>query len=177
MLTRRGFLKLSVTSAGTFLIVQLGGGRAFAVPLPGGTLDPRSIPKYVDAAGDPAGDAAQRELPQPEARAVDYYEIAVRQFRQQILPAGMGRDRPVWSYGSVDHPDTFNYPAFTIEADVAAAGARQVDQRPRRRRTAASGRTCCRSTRRCTGPTRPAAPGRDGHGMRPRRRTAARCRS
>jgi FtsP/CotA-like multicopper oxidase with cupredoxin domain len=23
----------------------------------------------------------------------------------------------VWSYGSIDHPDTFNYPAFTIEAE------------------------------------------------------------
>ena len=22
----------------------------------------------------------------------------------------------VWSYGSVNHPGTFNYPAFTIEA-------------------------------------------------------------
>jgi FtsP/CotA-like multicopper oxidase with cupredoxin domain len=47
---------------------------------------------------------------------VDYYEIAVRQFQQQILPDGWPKTT-VWSYGSVNHPKTFNYPAFTIEAD------------------------------------------------------------
>ena len=46
---------------------------------------------------------------------IDYYEIAVRQFQQQILPTGMPMTT-VWSYGSVNHPGTFNYPAFTIEA-------------------------------------------------------------
>jgi bilirubin oxidase len=46
---------------------------------------------------------------------VDYYELAVRQFRQQILPAGQPMTT-VWSYGSATHPGTFNYPAFTIEA-------------------------------------------------------------
>ncbi|HTI68354.1 MAG TPA: multicopper oxidase, partial [Candidatus Limnocylindria bacterium] len=45
----------------------------------------------------------------------DYYEIAVRQFRQQVLPAGWPATT-VWSYGSVNHPGTFNYPAFTLEA-------------------------------------------------------------
>ena len=46
---------------------------------------------------------------------MDDYEIAVRQFEQQVLPAGMPVTT-VWSYGSVAHPGTFNYPAFTIEA-------------------------------------------------------------
>jgi bilirubin oxidase len=46
---------------------------------------------------------------------IDYYEIAVRQFTQQILPTDMPATT-VWSYGSVNHPQTFNYPAFTIEA-------------------------------------------------------------
>ena len=48
---------------------------------------------------------------------IDYYEIAVRQFEQQVLPSGMPMTT-VWSYGSVNHPETFNYPAFTIEAKV-----------------------------------------------------------
>jgi FtsP/CotA-like multicopper oxidase with cupredoxin domain len=48
---------------------------------------------------------------------VDYYEIAVRQFSQQILPADLPATT-VWGYGSVNHPDTFNYPAYTIEASV-----------------------------------------------------------
>jgi len=39
----------------------------------------------------------------------------VREFPQQILPAGMPMTT-VWSYGSATHPGTFNYPAFTIEA-------------------------------------------------------------
>jgi FtsP/CotA-like multicopper oxidase with cupredoxin domain len=46
---------------------------------------------------------------------VDYYEIALKQFQQQILPAGMPATT-VWSYGSAGRNDTFNYPAFTIEA-------------------------------------------------------------
>jgi spore coat protein A, manganese oxidase len=44
-----------------------------------------------------------------------YYEIAVRQFSQQVLPGGLPVTT-VWSYGSAGHPETFNYPAFTIEA-------------------------------------------------------------
>ena len=56
--------------------------------------------------------------PQPR-RVISYYEIAVRQFQQQILPPGMPMTT-VWSYGAVNHPGTFNYPAFTIEARVNA---------------------------------------------------------
>jgi bilirubin oxidase len=51
----------------------------------------------------------------PKGKGVDYYEIAVRQFAQQILPAGYPATT-VWSYGSPNHPGSFNYPAFTIEA-------------------------------------------------------------
>jgi bilirubin oxidase len=50
-----------------------------------------------------------------QGRPIDYYEIAVRQFQQQILPLSLPKTT-VWSYGSVNHPSTFNYPAFTIEA-------------------------------------------------------------
>ena len=39
----------------------------------------------------------------------------MRQFQQQIL-SPPHPVTTVWSYGSVDHPNTFNYPAFTIEA-------------------------------------------------------------
>jgi bilirubin oxidase len=52
----------------------------------------------------------------------DLYKIAVRQFSQQILPSPHP-PTTVWSYGSVDFPGTvaeggtFNYPAFTIEAN------------------------------------------------------------
>jgi hypothetical protein len=52
-------------------------------------------------------------------KQIDYYEIAVRQFRQQILPQGQP-STTVWSYGSVTSPASFNYPAFTIEAKWTA---------------------------------------------------------
>ena len=80
--------------------------------LPGGTLDPTEIPKYVTPLVIPPGmPRTTKVLP----KSVDYYEIAVRQFQQQILPGGMP-PTTVWSYGSVNHPGSFNYPAFTIEA-------------------------------------------------------------
>jgi len=79
-----------------------------AEPLAGGTLDPLSIPKYVTPLVIPPvmdnnGDAGQ-------------YDIAVRQFKQQILPGGIwatlnpeiGTTVPsfpattVWSYGPAD---------------------------------------------------------------------------
>ncbi|KYF62425.1 bilirubin oxidase [Sorangium cellulosum] len=48
---------------------------------------------------------------------VDYYEIAVRQFYQHILPPGLRRGpTKVWGYGSIHDPESFSYPGFTIEA-------------------------------------------------------------
>ncbi|MBI1735725.1 MAG: multicopper oxidase domain-containing protein [Candidatus Rokubacteria bacterium] len=113
-LTRRHLLKLGA-AAGAALVVPGGwkSRRAFAA-IPGGSLDPTRIAKYVmplviPPAMPPTGDARRR---------TDYYEIAVRQFVQQILPAGTPTTT-VWSYGSASHPGTFNYPAFTIEARFA----------------------------------------------------------
>jgi bilirubin oxidase len=48
---------------------------------------------------------------------VDRYRIGIRQFAQQILPPGLPRTR-VWGYGSLKQRNTFNFPAFTIEAKV-----------------------------------------------------------
>ena len=65
-------------------------------------------------------------MPRTSRGRVDYYEIAVRQFEQQILPDDLP-STTVWSYGSVNHPGTFNYPAFTIEAVRTAS---DVDSMP-----------------------------------------------
>jgi FtsP/CotA-like multicopper oxidase with cupredoxin domain len=106
-----------------------------AEPLAGGTLDPLIIPKYVTPLVIPPvmnnnGTAGQ-------------YDIAVRQFQQQILPGGIwntinGRSdafppTTIWSYGPAADalPDStalggaagvapapnsqFNYPAYTME--------------------------------------------------------------
>lgn len=79
-----------------------------AAPLPGGTLDPLSIIKYVTPLVIPP------VMPN-DGTGPDNYDIAVRQFTQQILPAGLPATT-VWSYGSAMDPTTFNYPAYTIEA-------------------------------------------------------------
>jgi hypothetical protein len=81
-------------------------------------LDPTEIPKYQTPLVIPPAMPVTSVITE-DGRAVRYYEIAVRQFRQQILPAGMP-DTTVWSYGSIGHPATFNYPAFTIEAEADA---------------------------------------------------------
>lgn len=114
MTTRREFLKLG-GAAGAYLLLstKIGGvQRIFAAPIAGGTIDVSAIPKYADPLIVPPA------LPKTGVidGNVDYYEIAMRQFDQFILPTSMGKQTTVWSYGSANHPGTFNFPAFTIEA-------------------------------------------------------------
>ncbi|MHC4623261.1 MAG: multicopper oxidase family protein [Planctomycetota bacterium] len=84
-------------------------------------LDPLSIPQYVDPLVIPPAMPRTSKIKRRKAKNIDYYEIAVRQFEQQILPTGLPMTT-VWSYGSLAAPGTvaqggsFNYPAFTIEA-------------------------------------------------------------
>src|SRR5262245_4203339 len=85
---------------------------AHADALPGGSLDPTSITKYVTPLVIPPA------MPRASAaQGVDRYEIAVRQFAQQVLPPGFP-STTVWGYGSVTDSGSFNFPAFTIEARV-----------------------------------------------------------
>jgi spore coat protein A len=107
-------------------------------PLPGGTLDPTTIPKYVTPLVIPPV--------MNNAGTANDYDIAVRQFQQQILPGGIwntvnGRadafpPTTVWGYGPAADllPDStglgggvgiapaansqFNYPAYTVENTV-----------------------------------------------------------
>ena len=132
--------KKSSVLAGVLLCTPLVAGihNALAVPLPGGTLDPLTIPKYVTPLVIPP-------VMNNTGTANDY-DIAVRQFKQQILPGGIwntvnGRadafpPTTVWSYGPDADPapdstalgggvgiapapnSQFNYPAYTIEATV-----------------------------------------------------------
>jgi FtsP/CotA-like multicopper oxidase with cupredoxin domain len=118
------------------------GGAAYAQAVPGGTLDPLSIPKYVTPLVIP---------PVMDDTGTDNdYDIAVRQFQQQILPGGHWNElapkckaspglcelpaTTVWSYGPANDPlpdssgipggaaglapapnSQFNYPAYTVE--------------------------------------------------------------
>jgi len=113
-------------------------GTVSAAPLPGGTLDPTTIPKYVTPLVIPPV--------MNNSGTANNFDIAVRQFKQQILPGGIwntfnGRSdafpaTPIWSYGPDADPapdstalgggagiapaanSQFNYPAYTIEATV-----------------------------------------------------------
>jgi FtsP/CotA-like multicopper oxidase with cupredoxin domain len=91
-------------------------GASFADPLPGGTLDPLTIPKYVDPLPIP-GVMPKTPNANLSASGIDYYEIAARQFQQQVLSTGLPKTT-VWGYGSVNHPGTFHYPSATVEARV-----------------------------------------------------------
>ena len=116
MITRRELLRLSATGAGTLLAARYGFVRqAYAAPIPGGSLDPTTIAKYVHPLVIPPAMPRTGKVKTTGGNTADYYEIAVREFQQQILPAAYDATT-VWSYGSANHPVTFNYPAFTIEA-------------------------------------------------------------
>jgi FtsP/CotA-like multicopper oxidase with cupredoxin domain len=119
----------------TPLALAMSGAQAQA--LPGGTLDPTTIPKYVSDLVIPG------VMKKSDALDKDY-EIAVRQFRQQMLPTtgcdpavqppgsctrrGSFRPTKIWGYGpSSDVPprvapvpaaeSQFNHPSFTVEVE------------------------------------------------------------
>src|SRR4051794_33978041 len=108
----RGIGSIAVLVCGLIMIL-LTVYESSAQPLPGGSLDPTTIPKYVEPLTIPP------VMPRTSVLSgdIDYYEIAVRQFTQQVLPTGMPQTT-VWGYGSVNDPSTFSYPALTIEAQV-----------------------------------------------------------
>ena len=107
--TRRRFITVSgLAGAGLLLPWKNLVRRAYA-QVPGGSLAPGDVEKFAWPLVTPPA------MPGSFRRNKDQYRIAVRQFRQQILPSPH-RLTTVWSYGSIDHPGTFNYPAFTIEA-------------------------------------------------------------
>ncbi len=136
-LTRRGLVQGGIAAGA----VALRGGRptraAEATPVASGAppLDPTTIPKYVEPLViPPAMPQAPRERrPAGLAAEIDYYEIAVRQFQQAILPARLGLQTTVWSYGAIDSPGLVQLPRLHDRGDGGPAGAGDVDQRPRGR--------------------------------------------
>jgi spore coat protein A, manganese oxidase len=119
MISRRDFLKLSgagilslyAASHGKFVI------RAKAA-IPGGTLDPVDVLKYQSPLLIPPAMPRAGKVKVRKGKNIDYYEIAMRQFKQQILPAGHPMTT-VWGYGpkvAQNGPQIFNAPSLTIEA-------------------------------------------------------------
>ena len=83
-------------------------------PVPGGSLDPLGIPKYVTALPR-LGVMPSTGVTSYNGAPVDTYVIASRQFTQQMLPSGYP-STTVWGYGSPSVSGTFHAPALTIEA-------------------------------------------------------------
>ena len=95
--------------AGVLICTPLVAGiqTASAQAVPGGSLDPLSIPKYVTPLVIPP-------VLHDDGGAPMEAEVALRQINQQVLPAGFPAT-PLWAYGDPARPATFNNPGFTIE--------------------------------------------------------------
>ena len=123
MISRRSFLKLS--GAGILSLFTATRGkyalRAQAA-IPGGTLDPVAILKYQTPMLIPPVMPKAGTIKQMGGKAIDYYEISMKQFSQQILPASLP-PTTVWGYGAVNGAGSknalllHNAPSLTIEAD------------------------------------------------------------
>jgi FtsP/CotA-like multicopper oxidase with cupredoxin domain len=115
-ISRRRFVQGGIGAGAGLLMWRFMGGRAWARPAVTRGFDAASIPKYVTPLVIPPV-MPRTGMLGSKNRGGSYYEIAVREFRQHILPPSLGLEpTKVWSYGSVNHSGTFNYPAFTIEA-------------------------------------------------------------
>lgn len=121
MLTRRSFLKITgATTLGWYVATQYGWVERAIAQIPGGTLDPLSVPKFQTPLLIPPVMPRAGTLTMRRGKPVDYYEISVRQFQQQILPAGLPATT-VWGYGAVSSASKkglllHNAPSLTIEA-------------------------------------------------------------
>ncbi len=119
---RRTFLKLGLAGSALLLTTQRGNvTKVFSATLKQAALDPTTVAKYVTPLVIPPAMPRSGRLRSRRGRAIDYYEIAVRQFTQQVLPAGLPATT-VWGFGSLVDPrpvaegGTLNFPSLTIEA-------------------------------------------------------------
>ena len=92
-----------------------------------------SVPKYVTPLLIPPVMPRAGTITMPGGKPADYYEISMRQFTQQILPAGMPATT-VWGYGAVKSASKKGSAAppralAHDRGEVEPAGAGQVDQR------------------------------------------------
>ena len=118
MHNRRYFLR-ALTAGGVGLFVRGTRGQAVA-QIPGGTLNPLGVPKYQTPMLIPPVMPTAGKITDRMGKNIDYYEISVRQFPQQILPAGFPVTT-VWGYGAVASDSKrglllHNAPSLTIEA-------------------------------------------------------------
>jgi FtsP/CotA-like multicopper oxidase with cupredoxin domain len=103
------FNNTKVVSVCLPLLLSLSISSALAVPVPGGSLDPLTIPKYVTPLVIPPVLYDDMGGTTPiEGR------VALRQISQQVLPPPLP-PTTLWAYGNPADPTTFNNPAFTFD--------------------------------------------------------------
>ncbi|HMQ30723.1 MAG TPA: multicopper oxidase [Chloroflexaceae bacterium] len=121
MITRRQFLKVGLAGTALVLTTQVGGKKQVVyAQIPGGTLAPGDVPKFVTPLLIPPVMPRAGTVKLRGGKNADYYEISVKQFAQQILPAGLPTTT-VWGYGAVSASSKrglllHNAPSLTIEA-------------------------------------------------------------
>ena len=123
--SRRDFLRISGgAGAGLFFVGQVA-GQLFeipvaAAPIIGGPLDPALVAKYETPLLIPPVMPRAGTITMRGGKRADYYEISVRQFAQQVLPAPLPTTT-VWGYGGIAAQSNrgvllHNAPSLTIEA-------------------------------------------------------------
>ena len=121
-LTRRQVLKAGLIGAAGLMIPWKFTATKAIAAIPGGTLDPLSVPKFATPLLIPPVMPKAGTIKTKGGKTADYYEISMRQFSQQILPAGLPATT-VWGYGSVNGAGSknplllHNAPSLTIEAN------------------------------------------------------------
>lgn len=120
MFTRRTFLKYTGGTVLTLFAINRFGVPVAIAQIPGGSLDPGLVPKFLTPLLIPPVMPKAARFTQAGGKRVDYYEIALRQLSQQILPAGLPATT-VWGYGAVAAGGRrglllHNAPSLTIEA-------------------------------------------------------------
>jgi FtsP/CotA-like multicopper oxidase with cupredoxin domain len=123
--SRRTFVAwVGGASAGFYLFGRVPGMSApvALAQIPGGSLDPNDVTKYVTPMLIPPVMPRAATITMPGGKPADYYEISMRQITQQILPAGMPATT-VWGYGAVTKSATsrglaqfWHAPSLTIES-------------------------------------------------------------
>jgi FtsP/CotA-like multicopper oxidase with cupredoxin domain len=120
MLTRRNFIVLTGASTiSLFFTDRLGVTRQLFAQIPD-TLDPATVPKFATPLLIPPVMPRAGTVTLTGGKNADYYEISMKQFTQQILPAGLP-GTTVWGYGAVASENerglrVHHAPSLTIEA-------------------------------------------------------------
>jgi FtsP/CotA-like multicopper oxidase with cupredoxin domain len=121
MITRRDLFKLTgATTIAWYGATRLGWVQRALATIPGGTLVPGSVSKFVSPMLVPPVMPRAATIRRRGRKPIDFYAISMKQFEQQILPDEMP-PTTVWGYGAVRSADPsglllHHAPSLTIEA-------------------------------------------------------------